>query len=52
MAKIGRNQPCPCGSGKKHKRCHGALDSEPEPQPLDIDFAEQLSKADERTRAV
>ena len=23
MAKIGRNQPCPCGSGKKYKRCHG-----------------------------
>jgi len=23
MAKIGRNQPCPCGSGKKHKRCCG-----------------------------
>ena len=22
--KIGRNQPCPCGSGKKFKRCHGA----------------------------
>ncbi len=21
--KIGRNDPCPCGSGKKHKRCHG-----------------------------
>ena len=21
--KIGRNQPCPCGSGKKHKRCCG-----------------------------
>ena len=21
MAKIGRNEPCPCGSGKKHKRC-------------------------------
>ena len=21
--KVGRNQPCPCGSGKKHKRCHG-----------------------------
>ncbi|MBM9536982.1 SEC-C metal-binding domain-containing protein [Desulfobulbus alkaliphilus] len=21
MAKIGRNQPCPCGSGKKHKHC-------------------------------
>jgi len=26
MAKIGRNQPCPCGSGKKYKRCHGAAD--------------------------
>lgn len=23
--KIGRNQPCPCGSGKKYKVCHGAL---------------------------
>jgi hypothetical protein len=22
--KVGRNQPCPCGSGKKYKRCHGA----------------------------
>ncbi|MCH8308932.1 MAG: SEC-C domain-containing protein [Chloroflexi bacterium] len=22
--KIGRNQQCPCGSGKKYKRCHGA----------------------------
>lgn len=23
-AKIGRNDPCPCGSGKKYKRCCGA----------------------------
>ena len=22
--KVGRNAPCPCGSGKKYKRCHGA----------------------------
>jgi len=21
--KVGRNQPCPCGSGKKYKQCHG-----------------------------
>ena len=21
---VGRNDPCPCGSGKKFKRCHGA----------------------------
>ena len=23
--KIGRNAPCPCGSGKKYKQCHGSL---------------------------
>lgn len=23
-ARVGRNDPCPCGSGKKHKRCCGA----------------------------
>jgi uncharacterized protein YecA (UPF0149 family) len=22
-AKVGRNDPCPCGSGKKYKKCHG-----------------------------
>ena len=25
MAKAGRNDPCPCGSGKKYKQCHGKL---------------------------
>jgi len=24
-AKVGRNEPCPCGSGKKFKQCHGKL---------------------------
>ena len=24
VEKVGRNDPCPCGSGKKYKRCHGA----------------------------
>jgi len=24
-AKVGRNDPCPCGSGKKYKHCHGRL---------------------------
>ncbi|MEK7844763.1 MAG: SEC-C metal-binding domain-containing protein, partial [Pseudomonadota bacterium] len=23
--KVGRNQPCPCGSGKKYKQCHGKI---------------------------
>ncbi len=25
--KVGRNDPCPCGSGKKYKKCHGAVDA-------------------------
>ncbi len=25
MPKVGRNEPCPCGSGRKFKHCHGAL---------------------------
>ena len=28
MNKIGRNDPCPCGSGKKYKKCH-LFSSEP-----------------------
>jgi preprotein translocase subunit SecA len=23
--KVGRNEPCPCGSGRKYKQCHGQL---------------------------
>ncbi|MBO7180843.1 MAG: preprotein translocase subunit SecA [Bacteroidales bacterium] len=26
--KVGRNDPCPCGSGKKYKHCHGKMDVE------------------------
>ena len=25
VPRVGRNEPCPCGSGKKYKHCHGAL---------------------------
>jgi preprotein translocase subunit SecA len=25
VPKVGRNDPCPCGSGKKYKKCHGQL---------------------------
>jgi preprotein translocase subunit SecA len=28
--KVGRNDPCPCGSGKKYKKCHGADDASSE----------------------
>ena len=26
LPKVGRNDPCPCGSNKKYKQCHGALE--------------------------
>lgn len=26
MKKVGRNEPCPCGSGKKYKHCHEKID--------------------------
>jgi preprotein translocase subunit SecA len=29
VAKVGRNEPCPCGSGKKYKACHGRAGAEP-----------------------
>jgi preprotein translocase subunit SecA len=25
LPRVGRNEPCPCGSGKKFKHCHGKL---------------------------
>ena len=31
---MGRNDPCPCGSGKRYKQCHGALGSAPTATPL------------------
>jgi protein O-GlcNAc transferase len=31
MRSVGRNDPCPCGSGKKFKRCHGRLTVSPAP---------------------
>src|SRR5438128_1602370 len=29
MDKVGRNEPCPCSSGKKFKKCHGSSATEP-----------------------
>src|SRR4030042_2863298 len=35
MTKIGRNEPCPCGSGKKYKTCCLDKDQEKTPKHLD-----------------
>jgi hypothetical protein len=48
MAKIGRNQPCPCGSGLKHKRCHGRFIGGP--ARFDVRQTPQPHSADERIR--
>jgi SEC-C motif len=37
MSAIGRNEPCPCGSGKKYKRCHGSINPEAAAEAVDID---------------
>src|SRR6266478_5218397 len=29
--KVGRNDPCPCGSEKKFKKCHGGISAQPAP---------------------
>ncbi|MGI9648089.1 MAG: anaerobic sulfatase maturase [Acidimicrobiia bacterium] len=34
IASLGRNDPCPCGSGRKLKRCHGQVMSEARARPL------------------
>ncbi|HEX5747438.1 MAG TPA: SEC-C metal-binding domain-containing protein [Archangium sp.] len=36
MAKIGENDPCHCGSGKKRKKCHGDIAAAPPSVPLDV----------------
>ena len=41
-AKVGRNDPCPCGSGKKYKKCHGAgglTFPNPPEAPSDLNFS-------------
>lgn len=46
MAKIGRNEPCPCGSGQKYKKCHGEAASAP-PQAEIAALEEWFRETDE-----
>jgi hypothetical protein len=43
MKKIGRNEPCPCGSGKKFKNCHLGREDEIIQDGM-TDFSEEMSK--------
>lgn len=55
MTKIGRNQPCPCGSGKKFKKCCGGISKSSDKRPLgptevDIKHIIEKHRAAERIR--
>ena len=45
MTSPGRNSPCPCGSGKRYKDCHGALAPTADASPLDDGIRERLNDA-------
>jgi hypothetical protein len=44
-AKIGRNQPCPCGGGKKYKHCHGSYAASPRKEEI-AHFVQRQQAAD------
>ncbi|MGZ3238893.1 MAG: O-linked N-acetylglucosamine transferase family protein [Burkholderiaceae bacterium] len=45
MSKIGRNDPCPCGSGKKYKTCCGAAGLIPTQQPVRAHIPDMMAQA-------
>lgn len=49
MPKIGRNEPCPCGSKKKYKRCHGFL-KQPAVSTVSIELAVKRMQAEQVQR--
>jgi hypothetical protein len=48
--KVGRNQPCPCASGRKFKHCHGQLDQVRPLRQADIEHVLEVQRAQERIR--
>lgn len=50
-AKIGRNEPCPCRSGKKYKHCHGWIAPEPARQTLPPRLAKAVAEASAKAMA-
>jgi hypothetical protein len=43
MSKVGRNEPCPCGGGKKYKKCHGKTTEHPPNAVPPVPFAPPFS---------
>jgi hypothetical protein len=51
MSKIGRNDPCPCGSGKKHKKCCLGKDAAKATPPVQISVSQEVEKLQEAAGA-
>src|SRR5438105_4603948 len=52
MRKIGRNERCPCGSGQKYKRCHGAVrPMNPQSRRMSPEEMREMQQFLEQTRA-
>ncbi|MGH8851455.1 MAG: DUF5672 family protein, partial [Casimicrobiaceae bacterium] len=47
---AGRNDPCPCGSGKRYKSCHGALDAGGAPAGASTSSPPPVAAIDQRVR--
>ena len=53
MAKIGRNTPCPCGSGKKYKKCCLSLqETATQPKPYPAGFTPVYTELDQLSNSV
>lgn len=46
--KVGRNQRCPCGSGKKYKKCHWGKEGILQPETMEQSFEELIAKEQQR----
>ncbi len=51
MSKIGRNDPCHCGSGQKYKKCHLAADDAAKSAELTEAAAAKAKEAEEAEKA-
>ena len=50
--KLGRNNPCYCGSGKKFKKCHGATENQPKLRPIDSSLNNVIKRKIDENKAL
>ena len=52
MFKIGRNEPCKCGSGKKYKKCCGCITKNKKLSKSKIHFSSSPKKSPEENKII